>query len=177
MDVTAELSRLGIRHGQGDLSASWAERRPLNTPGPLYSGDADNSGPGPAEAPNDVFVDEEGFPFVFRQPTITFELRQVLVAAHNDPFRGYGADGDRHWNYSLVREWWQSRHDIDAKITDWRARHLQAARTSVWYLAGLDRWHDYLRNGLAQYLRIYTFFLEEGRVPEPGESLPDFQWP
>ena len=82
MDVSRALQGVGERHGQGDLRGDWADKYLLNTPGPFYSGDVDNSGPGPAQAPNNVFIDEEGFPFLFRQPTNMFELRQVLLAAH-----------------------------------------------------------------------------------------------
>lgn len=51
MDVTTVLHALGERHGPGELLGKWEDKKPFNVPGPLYTGDVDNSGPGPNEAP------------------------------------------------------------------------------------------------------------------------------
>jgi len=94
-EVAAALAQLGARQGEGDSHGRWDDTRPWNTPGPLYCGDVDNSGPGTYEAPNINFIDEEGFPVTFRQLANWFELEQVLLAANHDPFSGYGVDGKR----------------------------------------------------------------------------------
>jgi hypothetical protein len=172
MDVSTALQRLGSELSQDTLQGKWSDRRPLNIPGPFYCGDVDNSGPGPAEAPNNVLIDAEGFPFIFRQPTSMFELRQVLLAAQHDPFRAYAADGDQHWSPNLIREWWQQRHEIAALIASWRSEDLQLGDHVYPFEAALDRWMEYLDTEAEQYLRIYAFFLEAGRLPQSEESLP-----
>jgi hypothetical protein len=172
MDISSALVRLGMRHGQGVLQGNWDQRGQLNIPGPLYCADVDNSGPGPAEAPNNVFIDNRGFPFIFRQPTNAFGLRQVMLAADNDPFSAYSADGDQHWNRSEIREWWGQRHDLEAQIATLRTVYLDSSREVYGYLAALDRWQAYLEDGMELYLRVYAFFLEEGRVPQDSDSLP-----
>jgi hypothetical protein len=173
-DIAAALTQLGARQGEGDFLGRWEDRRPLNTPGPLYCGDVDNSGPGLYEAPNNIFIDERGFPFIFRQPANWFELDQVLLAANNDPFSGYGADGNLHWNLASIREWWQGKHDLRALIVE---RSINAPHgpieDSYSYRAAAYRWRKYLQDGMESYLRQYAFFLEEGRLPALGDVLPD----
>ena len=41
------------------------------------------------------------------------------------------------------------------------------------YLIALDRWREYLQHETEVYLRVYAFFLEEGRVPGTEDHLPD----
>jgi len=178
LDVTQALTALGAQHGQGDLMGEWQHKRPWNVPGPLYTGDVDNSGPGPYEAPNNVFVDERGFPFIFRQPVNLFEVRQVFLAAYADPLSGYGADGNSHWDLTSIRAWWQGLRSNGPNIAADRAAHLAARHRAGEngdrdYLSALDRWDDYLHGEMQLYLRVYTFFVEEGRVPRLEDNLPD----
>ncbi|HEV8190435.1 MAG TPA: hypothetical protein VGP82_02975 [Ktedonobacterales bacterium] len=179
LDVLPALRALGEQHGQGVLLGHWEHKKPFNTPGPLYTGEVDNSGPGPNEAPNNIFADAEGFPFLFRQPESHFELRQVLLAADDDPFNGYGADGDEHWTLEGIRAWWRTRAEMDLLIAS-LARQVQVTHSSAAsafsYLAALHRWRDYLHDrvtGMEPYLREYAFFLDEGRIPGPEDRLPD----
>lgn len=173
-DVAADLAQLGVRHGAVDILGRWQDKGPLNTPGPLYCGDVDNSGPGPYEAPNNIFVDDGRFPFIIRQPANRFELRQVLLAASGDPFSGYGADGNLHWSLIGIRDWWRGRHELHALIAEWRINLLDGAGDAgYWYRAAADRWLEYLQDGMESYLRRYGFFLEEGRLPKHGAVLPD----
>jgi hypothetical protein len=173
-DIAATLAQLGVRQNEGDIQGRWQDKRPLNTPGPLYCGDVDNSGPGPYEAPNNIFVDDEGYPFILRQPANRFELRQVLLAASNDPFSGYGADGNQHWSLVSIRDWWRGRHDLNALIAERSINAPHGQGDDVhWYRAAADRWRKYLQDGMESYLRRYAFVLEEGRLPKQGDVLPD----
>ena len=175
MDIAAALPQLGAYHGQGNLLGQWEQKRPWNVPGPLYTGDVDNSGPGPYEAPNNIFIDADDFPFIFRQPVNLFELRQVLLAADHDPFRAYGADGNDHWDLASIRAWWRGRHTIDPSMAarERRVAELESGHDSTEYLVAIDRWQEYLRYETEQYLRVYAFFLEEGRVPGTEDHLPE----
>jgi hypothetical protein len=173
MDVAAALPPLGAHHGQGDLLGRWDQKQPWNVPGPLYTGEVDNSGPGPYEAPNNIFVDAEGFPLIFRQPVNLFEVRQVLLAANHDPFRSYGADGNDHWDLTSIRAWWHGREVIDTSIAARQAEELASGHIVPEYLTALDRWREYLQHETELYLRVYAFFLEEGRVPGTEDTLPN----
>lgn len=173
MDIALALSQLGAQHGRGDFLGRWDDRLSWNVPGPLYTGDVDNSGPGPYEAPNNVFIDEHGFPFIFRQPVNLFELRQVLLAANNDPFSSYGADGNDHWDLASIRAWWRERRAIDTSMAARQAELLASGHPAPEYRTALDRWREYLQNGTELYLRAYAFFLEERRVPRAEDTLPD----
>jgi hypothetical protein len=172
-DIADALTQLGVRQNEGDIQGRWQDKRSLNTPGPLYSGDVDNSGPGPYEAPNNIFVDDEGYPFILRQPANRFELRQVLLAAYHDPFSGYGVNGNQHWSLASIRDWWRGRHNLHALIE----RSINVLRRPgddlYWYRAAAYRWRKYLQDGMESYLRQYAFFLEEGRLPAHDDVLPD----
>src|SRR6185312_17364672 len=146
MDIASALTRLGAQHGQGDFLGQWEHKKPWNVPGPLYTGDVDNSGPGPYEAPNNIFIDAEGFPFIFRQPLNTFELRQVLLAANRDPFRSYGADGNDHWDLASIRAWWRGRYTIDTSMVARQVAQLASGHLSSAYRIALDCWREYLQN-------------------------------
>lgn len=175
MDIASALSRLGAHRGQGDFLGRWEHKKPWNVPGPLYTGDVDNSGPGPYEAPNNIFIDAQGFPFIFRQPVNLFELRQVLLAADHDPFMAYGADGNDHWDLPNIRAWWRERDTVDASMAARarRAEQLAAGFLRTEYLTAIERWREYLQHETELYLRVYAFFLEEGRVPGTEDHLPD----
>src|SRR5262249_22764575 len=139
--------------------------------GPIYCGDCDNSGTGPPQAPNNVQVDVQGFQVIFRQPANFYELRQVLQAAYHDPFTSYAMDGDARWSYPALHAWWrEKRPAIEQEIERIRQLlvidHPEAA-------IGVERWLDYYRDGLREYLRAYAFFLEERRAPGPRDALPE----
>jgi len=174
LDITATLVRLDERHGEGSWGGVWADKHWMNTPGPLYCGQTDNSGTGPLDAPNNVHVDHKGYEFIFRQPVNLYELRQVLQAAGDDPFQGYGADGDAYWSFDGVKEWWARRHDLEAEI-DRRYKEQLALESNkdYPYFVALQRWQDYLNTGMHVYLRVYAFFLIERRVPHDEDRLPD----
>jgi hypothetical protein len=119
-------------------------------------------------------VDDDGYPFIFRQPANRFELDQVLLAASNDLFHGYGADGNLHWSLVSIRDWWRGGHDLRALIAERTINVLPAlGDDGYWYRAAAYRWRKYLRDGMEIYLRRYAFFLEEGRLPVLGDILPD----
>jgi len=75
MYVTAALAQAGLRHGQDPFTGEWSDNKWLNTPGPIYCGMTDNCGTGPAEAPNNIGHDADGYEVVFRQPVNLYELR------------------------------------------------------------------------------------------------------
>lgn len=174
MDIASALTRLGAHHGQGDFLGQWDHKKPWNVPGPLYTGDVDNSGLGPYEAPNNIFIDARGFPFIFRQPVNLFELRQVLLAADHDPFSAYGADGNDHWDLASIRAWWRERQAVSTSMTRHRqAEQMAPGHLQTAYLTAIDRWQEYIQHETELYLRVYAFFLEEGRVPRTEDRLPD----
>jgi hypothetical protein len=99
------------------LKGDWADRNWRNVPGPFYGAETDTCGCGPTAAPLSVLCDETGQEFVWRQPRSMDELRAVLDAACQDPFGGYGCDGDAHWTPKTVLEWWERRE----RVIDWIA--------------------------------------------------------
>ena len=57
---------------------------------------------------------------------------------------------------------------------------IQTERVKLWpvrfthleYWMALDRWRNYLDDGIELYLRVYAFFLEEDRIPLASDTLP-----
>jgi hypothetical protein len=173
-DVSTILQEMGKCHGEGVFLGQWTDKHWLNTPGPVYCGATDNCGTGPFAAPNNVHIDAEGYEFVFRQPVNRYEVRQVLLAADHDPFSGYGAGGDVHWTYEAIKEWWRGRRDMEAELAkEYKEQLALGDRKNYLYFAGLSRWRDYLEDGMETYLRVYAFFLLEGRPPTAADRLPD----
>jgi hypothetical protein len=80
-----------------------------------------------------------------------------------------------HWTYDTIKAWWQRRSDIEAEISR-RIATLINHTTLGKYAerACLERWREYLREGMREYLRIYAYFLEEGRIPGADTTLPNF---
>ncbi|HAH44980.1 hypothetical protein [Gimesia sp.] len=140
---------------------SFSERNRFNIPGPFYGAETDSCLTGPAEAPQNIMVDEKGQEFVYRQPASLAELECVLRATEVDPFEGYGANGDQHWTLPLVRDWWNTRHDLLAEMDSLRK-----------WNDNVDEWHRYLHGPAIDYLRQYVFFIEEGKLPQVWDSLP-----
>src|SRR5262245_48586915 len=62
------------------FTQNFANRNPLNIPGPIYGAETDTCLTGPFEAPRNVLVDKNGQEFVFKQAASTEELRDLLSA-------------------------------------------------------------------------------------------------
>ena len=117
LDVTTALQALGHRHGDGDFQGKWEEKHWMNTPGPIYCGDTTSCGTGPPAAPNNVAVDESWQEVIYRQPVNRYELRQVVDAAWAEVVSGFGADGDLHWSYETIKEWWaEPRRQLEQEL-------------------------------------------------------------
>ncbi len=176
-DVTAALARWEDHEALGPFTEKWSDKHWMNTPGPIYCGETDNSGTGPLEAPNNVQMDPKGYEVIYRQPVNRYELGQTLGAAWADAYHGYALDGDAHWSYYAVRAWWvEKRPEVERALMheyeSFRQKQNES-RLDYAYFAGVRRWQEYMRNGLRDYLRAYAFFLEEGRVPREGDRLPE----
>jgi hypothetical protein len=149
---------------------SFAARNPMNIPGPFYGAETDTCLTGPYEAPKNVIIDRNGQEFVFRQPANKDELRQVISAAICECFIGYGADGDDHWNLSLIKEWCRTRNDLLAFRKE-LAGLIQEHKLKT----DLEEWGKYLTAEAEDYLRVYAFFVEEGRIPTESDLLPEMR--
>ena len=144
------------------FSGRFEERNCFNIPGPFYGAQTDTCETGPDEAPDNILLDGNGPEVVFRQPTTIDELQRIIGAACADPFSGYGADGNEHWNLRLIREWWQDKESRLAQIGN-----LSATNQST------DQWLSYSMSQSESYLRCYAFFIENRRLPKPADHLPD----
>ena len=148
-------------------------------PGPFYVGDDDSCGTGPLVAPNNVMLGNDtlgdrGGEFVFRQPVHRFEIAQIIEAAGRNPVNAYGCDGNQRWTESLVRQWWQQRRGIEAALRAERDRQIRLGTDKDYVLfCALERYHRFVIDELRSYLRVYLYFLTEGRCPAEGEALPD----
>jgi hypothetical protein len=140
----------------------FADRNPMNIPGPIYGAETDTCATGPEQAPQNVLLDTNGQEFVFKQPSTADEFRDIVSAAICECFAGYGADGDTHWRLSLIREWWQTRDQM-----------LRGLHKDIGNECGIAKWREGLLGGLAKYLRIYAFYVENGRVPNEDDALPE----
>ena len=149
----------------------------MNTSGPIYGGDTDSCGTGPLDAPNNVNLDADGYEVIFRQPVNPYELRQVLKAAYDDPFSGYGADGDLCWSLASIRDWWaEPRRTLEEEVRRLRQESVQVRDpkyADYHAQSRLFRWGDSLEHDLYPSLQAYGFFLDSGRPAKPGETLPD----
>lgn len=173
-DVSPILEGEGLRHGYGVFLGEWKDNRWMNTPGLIYCGETDNCGTGPLAAPNNVSVDEEGFEIIYRQPINLQELSQVWDAAWADPWSGYGADGNLHWSYETIKEWWaEPRRQVEQEVR--RLYEAELARNNKNSASGSEWkwWLGYLKTGMQQYLQVYAFFLDNGRVPTESDRLPE----
>lgn len=158
-----ELGWLGI-DGLGEFfPARFSDKNPLNIPGPIYGAETDTCCTGPHEAPDNVLLDETGQEFVFRQASTAAEFRDLVSAVICECFAGYGADGDRHWRLSTIREWWRTREDM-----------LRQGIGERWCCStSVGRWKRALQGEAEGYLQVYGFFVENGRVPVDGDVLPE----
>lgn len=147
----------------------------MNTPGPLFTGQADFALMGPTLAPRFVCVDEDGIDVVYRQPMRAEEFRDIMWAATHDPFDGYSAEGNLHWNAHGIRDWWRRRGEIVAHINKnvmsrewWKSSGDLPILRSI----GTD-WLKFLECEAEPYLRCYMAFLQDGVWPDCSQTLPD----
>ena len=154
---------LGIEDLTEFFPSKFSEKNDLNMPGPIYGGETDTCCTGPQEAPDNVLLDKEGQEFVFKQPSTAVEFRDLVSAALSECFEGYGADGDSHWRLASIRDWWRTREDM-----------LLGGISEQWCEAeSVMRWKRALQGEAEGYLRVYAFFVENGRVPVDGDTLPN----
>lgn len=145
------------------LEGEWKERNWLNVPGPFYGAETDTCCAGPAQAPANVLYDEFGQEFIWRQPRNSDEVRAVLDAAYQDPFRGYAWDGDDHWTAAAVGEWWANRE----RVLKWINDRLQAQDHPL--TTTVRAFREYIEGELEDDLSRYVAWLEERSVAA-GES-------
>lgn len=143
----------------------WHEKHVLNFPGPIYTEVTDNGGAGEC-APENIMVDQEGCEYVFRQPRNYTQLVAVVLAAGLDPLNAYGSDGNKHWNYELVKSWWQNRAEWISQLMDPLVIKHNGADIVQLYI-------DYLNSDAELDLRRYCFFLLNNYYPaEDNMDLP-----
>jgi hypothetical protein len=176
-DIAKTLGSLGFRQGTGNFQARWDERNPWNIPGPIYVGDDDSCGTGPAAAPNNVYMPESrderrflparpggyGGEFVFRQPSTLYELRQILEASATNTTDAYAFDGNDHWTPQAVAGWWEAVQPVridGRQLLDSFASDIRRRRDEPWPSDGLRRWIDYLENGAEVYLAKYVALIQ-----------------
>ena len=157
------------------MNGTFDSRNPLNIPGPFYGAKTDTCEMGPAQAPHNVMLDTDHQEFIYKQPTNCHEVQDVIMAATCDPWGGYNADGGDHWNLTLIREWWSTRDEI----LEWISQELKSwskiQDLDGWQqdqIAALKVYQCNLKGWIERYLRFYSFYLLERRLPREGESLP-----
>ncbi|MFJ7273500.1 ferredoxin [Kitasatospora sp. NPDC098663] len=149
----------------------WEDRLWLNVPGAFYGGETDTCRTGRISAPQHVLYGGEYLTeYVYRQPRNPAEAARLVEAADCDPFLGYGCDGDVRWTPEAVREWWRDRDRITYYLSgqDWDG--IDWAEQGV--AAAVRDYTSYIAGDLAADLRIYLYWLEEGRSPTPDDRLP-----
>ncbi|MDI1461372.1 hypothetical protein QEZ54_10365 [Catellatospora sp. KI3] len=157
----------------GYLHGRWEDRNRRNVPGPIYTGETDTCLTGRLHAPRQVLYDEGGQEFVYRQPTTAAEVHALLTAAEEDPFQGYAVDGDEHWTADAVRAWWRDRSRTAEWIAAARGQWHEPVDGRQQTRAGHDEYAAHLADGLHSYLLGYAYWLDNRRVPQPGELLPE----
>lgn len=153
---------LGIDDLTEFFRPNFSAKNPLNLPGPFYGAETDTCCTGPQNAPDNVLLDRNGQEFVFKQASTASEFRDIVCAAICECFVGYGADGDAHWRLSTIRDWWRTRDDMLAQDI-----HEASCRQQ-----SILQWRRALQGEAEGYLRVYAFFVENGRVPHDDDSLP-----
>ncbi|MFI9366197.1 hypothetical protein ACIG5E_34865 [Kitasatospora sp. NPDC053057] len=155
----------------------WKDRLWLNVPGPFYTGIADNCWTGRLHAPRHVLYGGEYFgEYVYRQPTTTAEVLNLVTAAQEDPYRGYACDGDSRWTPEAVRDWWRDRGRVTEYLESLLPRWSSSDRSDEREAAeGLRDFATYITEGLGADLRKYLFRLEEGRYPKSSGPLPELR--
>ncbi len=163
---------VGLGKHRDAFRGRWADRLWLNVPGPFYGGETDTCWTGRLSAPQHVLYGGEYLTeYVYRQPRTPAETAQLVEAADQDPFLGYGCDGDVYWTPEAVREWWRDRGRITQYLSDQDWAEIDRADQGI--AAAVRSFESYLAGGLADDLRIYLYWLEEGNSPLPAERLPE----
>lgn len=145
-------------------NSHWQYIKYLNFPGPFYTGDSDTCGIGDAESPDNVLFTEHAEEYVFRQPQNFEEFLCVLDAASAEVLNSYSCDGNSHWTYRRCQEWWRGKTEIIKRLSTPGFQKTNGPRTQLYI--------DYLNGAAETDLRKYCYFLENGRYPTNGESLP-----
>jgi hypothetical protein len=158
------------------FGGKWEERNWRNVPGPLYGAMTDNCWVGRLRAPRHIlYGDDDAYEqeFLYRQPTNLADLRCVLMGMSEDPWVGWACDGDSHWTPALVREWWRDRPRLLAWITEKHKEWSESTEGQEREAAtGLTDYRAYIEGDLAEHLRCYSYFLDQGVSPRPGDRLP-----
>lgn len=155
--------------------APWEDRLWLNVPGPLYCGETDTCWTGRLSAPDHVLYGGRYFTeYIYRQPKTPAETALLVEAAACEVFSGYACDGDSRWTPAAVRDWWRDR----GRITEYLTRHFyewdeHPDAKSQGIRAGIRDFQAYIADELAGDLRIYLYWLDERRSPDPGDRLPE----
>jgi hypothetical protein len=74
-----------------------------------------------------------------------------------------------HWTAATVHEWWAERHLVRAWALGSRLDRPGRPEEA----AALQDYADYIDGELAVHLRGYLFWLDERRLPNDGELLPE----
>jgi hypothetical protein len=173
---------------------TWADRHPMNVPGPFYGAMTDTCCDGPPLAPSSLLYDAHGQGFVWRQPRNADETLALMTGASSDPFLGYACDGDLHWTPESVRLWWQTIHlqqpevdrlvavvqgerpELATSFDDLVFRCLPVGGYDAEERARMRRIVDeyvrYRDTEMQEDLRRYIFILEHGRAADVGDDLP-----
>ncbi|MYV53869.1 ferredoxin [Streptomyces sp. SID3212] len=165
--------------GLGDdrlaFTGRWEDRLWLNVPGPFYGGETDTCWTGRLAAPSHVLYGGEYLSeYVYRQPKTHADTALLVEAADQDPFLGYGCDGDLRWTPETVREWWSERGRVTRYLADHRSTWDESDVTWGQGIGAAVRdFEAYIAGGLATDLRVYLYWLEERRSPAPGDRLPE----
>ncbi|MFJ6769467.1 hypothetical protein ACIQOV_00555 [Kitasatospora sp. NPDC091257] len=114
--------------------------------------------------------------YVYRQPTTTAEVLNLVTAAQEDPYRGYACDGDSRWTPEAVRDWWRDRGRVteylESLLPGWSSSDRSDEREAA---EGLRDFAAYITEGLGADLRKYLFRLEEGHYPKSPGPLPELR--
>lgn len=159
---------------RGEFKGRWEDLLWLNVPGPFWTGETDNCWTGRLHAPGHVLYGGEYFTeFVYRQPRNPAEVKALADAARDDPFGGYGCDGDDRWTPDTVRTWWQERSRVTEYVEALHQQWIEGDRPEERDAAiGLKDYAEYLGGTLQEDLRIYLFWLIERCSPTPEDRLP-----
>jgi len=161
------------------FKGTWNAKYWKNTPGPFYS-TTENlmSLLALNEDPHHLLYDEH-CEFIWRQPITSEDFSRCISAMSRDEVSSYQIDGNDHWTSDSVRDWWQRR----GELVDWCNQHLsRPVRDQTRFLHGdpnstapdlVLAYLRYLDGGISNYLRQYLFWLENQRLPNQGESVPD----
>ncbi|MGX1271278.1 ferredoxin [Streptomyces phaeoluteigriseus] len=173
--MTLYFDPLTVLADRDAFRGRWEDRLWLNVPGPFYGGETDTCWTGRLAAPAHVLYGGEYLSeYVHHQPTTPAETARLARAAGDDPFLGYGCDGDARWTPAAVREWWRDRGRVVRYLSDhkgtWDESDAAAGQGTA---AAVRDFAAYIADGLAADLRIYLYWLEERRSPGPDDRLPE----